>query len=81
MSIETNDSSASTQFVRPELRSSQGPMSSDTAGEGCPVIEESGTVCSETKTLAIINEFREIYEECLRKMDGCGNDNGLLVPS
>lgn len=78
MTIRMNEEQSSKSYSPPEMRSSQGPISSNVTDEGCPVIE-SGTVCGETKTLSIIKEFREIYDNCVQNMDQCNHDSKTLV--
>lgn len=78
MTIRMNEEQSSKSYLPPETRSNQGPMSSNVTDEGCPVLE-SGTVCGETKTLSIIKEFREIYDNCVQNMEHCKQDSGTLV--
>lgn len=64
--------------TRSDARSNE-ELSSEVDEEGCLVIEESGTVCGETRALNIFQEFRQIYDECLRKMEGNKEENLALV--
>lgn len=73
-----NEEQSSKSQLPPETRSNQGPRSSNVTDEGCPVIE-SGSVCGETKTLAIIREFREIYDNCVQNMEQCTSDGTTMV--
>ena len=41
------------------------------SNEECSVIDETGIICGETDNLNIFEEFRLIYEECLKKLEGC----------
>lgn len=52
---------------------------SKSTNEGCPVIDESGTVCGERDSLSIFQEFRKIYEDCLKKLEGSSDGSILLV--
>ncbi|KAK6619363.1 hypothetical protein RUM44_003745 [Polyplax serrata] len=47
--------------------------------EGCPVIEESGTVCGEKETLSIFQEFRKVYEDCIKRLEETPDGAALLA--
>ena len=46
-------------------------IKSKSSNEECSVIDETGIICGETDNLNIFEEFRLIYEECLKKLEGC----------
>lgn len=41
----------------------------------CKVIQENGSKCSETKTLAILHEFNDIYRDKIQHIDTTHGDN------
>ncbi|KAL0273876.1 UNVERIFIED_CONTAM: hypothetical protein PYX00_006453 [Menopon gallinae] len=77
MTSRPNDSPGTNCQTRSDGRSDQ-ESSTKVEEEGCPVIEESGAVCGETRTLSIFQEFRQIYNECMRRMESNKEDNLAL---